>query len=177
VGLAEVLREAGVSVGSFYARFDSKDALVCHLAERFWTRAGAEWKERLEPARWLGRPAAAILEGFVRDAVRGHRQHWSELRAFTEYALANPDARLLRHARQHDGTVIGLLRNLLLARRQQIRHPHPGLALELGYLQVVGTLRALILVGWPKTDQGAVPDESLVAELSRSLKAYLIRGT
>jgi len=40
---------------------------------------------------------------------------------------------------------------LLLARRHEIHHPDPALAIELACLQVTGALRTLILVGWPKT--------------------------
>jgi len=177
LGLAGVLREAGVSVGSFYARFGGKNALVRHLGDRFWARVRAEWADRLDPGRWIGQPASAIVDGFAREAVRAHRQHWSIIRALVEYGLANPDARLLKPAREHDGFVVTRLGELLLVRRHEIHHPDPALAIELACLQVTGALRTLILVGWPKTDRGAVGDDTLAAELARSVRRYLdVRG-
>lgn len=173
ISVADLLRDARVSAGSFYARFDSKDALIRHLGDRFWTRARAGWAERLDPGRWIGRSAAVILERVVREMVLAYRRQWGELRGLIEYGLAHPDTRLLKQAREHDGVVIRLLRDLLLARRDEIRHPDPAVAVEIGYLQLAGALRTLILIGWPKTDLAAVPDDTLIAQLTRSFARYL----
>lgn len=178
LSVADLLRDARVSAGSFYARFDGKDALIRHLGDRFWTRARADWTDRLDPARWIGLSAIVIIERVVRDMVIAYRRHWSELRGLIEYGLAHPDTRLLKQAREHDGAVIRLLRDLLLARRDEIRHPDPPLAVEVGYLQLAGALRTLILVGWPKTDRGAIGDDTLIAQLTRSFRGYLdVKGS
>ncbi len=171
--LAAVLGEARASVGSFYARFGDKDAFVRHLAERFWARARADWADRLEPGRWIGRPASAVADAFAREAVAAHRRHWSVIRALVEYGLAHPDARVLKPAREHDGFLIARLVDLLGARRDEIGHPDPALAIAIACLQLTGALRTLILVGWPKTDRGAVGDDVLAAELTRSFRRYL----
>ena len=171
--IAAVLREARASVGSFYARFGDKDAFVRHLADRFWARARADWANRLEPGRWIGRSAAEVADAFAREAVAAHRRHWSAIRALVEYGLAHPDAHVLKPARQHDGFLVSRLGELLLARRAEIGHPDPALAIEIACLQLTGALRTLVLVGWPKTDRGAVGDEALAAELARSFRAYL----
>jgi len=171
--VAEVLGRAGVSVGAFYARFGGKPALVRHLGERFWARARDEWTDRLDPARWIGQHAAPIVERVVAEEVRAHRRHWAALRALVEYGLASPEAHLLKQARELDGFVAGRLAALLLARRSEIAHPEPELAVEIGYLQVVGTLRTLILVGWPRRDWAPLADRKMAAELTRAFLGYL----
>jgi len=171
--LAAILREARASVGSFYARFGDKDAFVRHLAERFWARARADWADRLDPGRWIGRPASAIADACARHAVAAHRRDWSIIRALVEYGLAHPDARVLKPAREHDGWLVARLAELLAARRDQIGHPDPALAVEIAGLQLTGALRTLVLVGWPKTERGAVGDDALAAELARAFSAYL----
>ena len=45
--------------------------------------------------------------------------------------------------------------------------------MELGYLQLVGTLRTLVLVGWPRRDWAPLPDKTVAAELTRAYLAYL----
>lgn len=171
--LGAVLGEARASVGSFYARFGDKDTFVRHLAERFWTRGAADWADRLEPGRFVGRPASAVIEAVAHEAVAVHRRRWSVIRALVEYGLAHPDARVLKPAREHDGILVARLTDLLLARRDQIGHPDPALAIEMACLQMTGALRTLVLVGWPKTDRGVVGDEALAVELARAFGAYL----
>ena len=173
LSVAAVLGRAGVSVGAFYARFGGKPALVRHLGERFWARARDEWADRLDPARWIGQSAAAIVERVVGDAVGAHRRQWAELRALVEYGLSAPEAHLLKQARELDGFVAGRLSALLLARRAEIAHPEPAIAVELGYLQLVGTLRTLVLVGWPRRDWAPLADATMAAELTRAYLAYL----
>jgi AcrR family transcriptional regulator len=173
VSVADILRRAAVSAGSFYARFGSKDALVRHLADRFWARARDEWADRLDPARWVGQPSAVIVERVVRETVRAHRRHWFALRGFVQYGLANPESHLLNPARDLDGFVAGRLATLLLARRGGAAHTRHDLAIELGYLQVVGTLRDIVVFGWPKAAWVPLSDEAMTAELTRAYLAYL----
>jgi len=171
--LTAVLAEAHASVGSFYARFGDKDTFVRHLAERFWARARADWADRLEPGRFVGRPASAIADASAQHAVAAHRRDWSTIRALVEYGLAHPDARVLKPAREHDGFLIARLADVLLARRDEIGHSDPALAIEVACLQLTGALRTLVLVGWPKTDRGAIGDDALAAELARAFSACL----
>jgi AcrR family transcriptional regulator len=172
LGVAEILERAHVSTGSFYARFDGRDALVRHLAERFWTRARAEWADRLD----AGPPAptpSALVGRFVHEAVRWHRTHWAELRGFVQYGLTHQESRVLKLAREFDGFLAGRLASLLLARPEALAHPRPTVAVEFGCLQVAGTLRTLVLIGWPKRDWVPLGDDAIAAELTRAYLGYL----
>jgi TetR/AcrR family transcriptional repressor of nem operon len=52
VGIADVMKEAGLTVGGFYKHFDSRDDLV---AEAVGSALGA-WKRQVEPPRRAGHP-------------------------------------------------------------------------------------------------------------------------
>jgi AcrR family transcriptional regulator len=49
--VAELVRRAGSSVGAFYARFGSKEALFHELDERLFEAGRASWAEFLAPSR------------------------------------------------------------------------------------------------------------------------------
>jgi len=173
LGVAQVLEQARVSAGSFYARFDGKDSLVRHLAERFWSHAREEWADQLQANPSPPEPAPVIVGRFVRQAVRWHRTHWAEVRGFVQYGLTHPESRALKLAREFDGFVAARLAGLLLVRPEHLAHPDPAVAVEFGCLQVAGTLRTLVLIGWPKRDWVPLSDEAIATELTRAFLGYL----
>ena len=66
VGVADVMKEAGLTHGGFYAHFESRDALLAAAAEQ----AGAESNERLSRAMASARPGeelAALVDTYLSD--------------------------------------------------------------------------------------------------------------
>jgi len=66
VGVAEVMKDAGLTHGGFYAHFDSRDALLTEAADR----AGAESIESLTRAVAAAQPGeelAALVDGYLSD--------------------------------------------------------------------------------------------------------------
>lgn len=66
VGVAEVMKEAGLTHGGFYAHFNSRDALLAEAADR----AGAESVERLSRAIRDAKPGqelAALVDSYLSD--------------------------------------------------------------------------------------------------------------
>src|SRR2546429_9313568 len=56
VGVAEVMKEAGLTHGGFYAHFDSRDALLAEAVDQ----AGAESLESLSPAVAGAKPGEEV---------------------------------------------------------------------------------------------------------------------
>lgn len=82
VTVKSVAEAAGSSVGSFYARFRDREAVLRHVEDRFWEELDARWQGFLAPASWRGCSALEVVVGFVRTAVRAmgrqrrrHRGH------------------------------------------------------------------------------------------------------
>ncbi len=169
--LAEIMQEAGVTVGAFYRRFPDKDALLHLLDERFFEDLRQRAVEVLAPERWHGASIPEIVGEFSRAAVGLYRQRRGLLRSL--FLRARVDPVLQKSARQVNGDYIGRLKHLFIARGAEITHPDPERAVELGYMVFVGALRETILFGevWP--DPSRVVDGSLDRELARLYLSYL----
>jgi TetR/AcrR family transcriptional repressor of nem operon len=70
IGLADLMKEAGLTVGGFYKHFKSRDALV---AEAVGSALGT-WKDRLDAAAAGGPPVTygSLIDAYLSDAHRDH---------------------------------------------------------------------------------------------------------
>ena len=76
VGVADIMKEAGLTHGGFYAPFASRDALLCEALER----AGAESVERLATATAAGRARGAsafraLVERYLSESHLASAEH------------------------------------------------------------------------------------------------------
>lgn len=168
-----VLERSGVGAGSFYARFDDRDALVGYLHWRARGRSRDWWKGELAPRRWRTRPAWTILAAVVRVLVRAHFRREPELRAALAQAVARPADRLMAWTVELDEELVSRLAALLAERGEEIRHPEPRRAVTIGLLQLLGTLRHHLLFPDSLSLPGGITEEDLIVELTRSWAAYL----
>lgn len=169
--LAEIMDRAGVTVGAFYRRFPDKDALLHLLDNRFFAELHELAQTSLGAARWETATIPEIVYGFTEIAVQLYKERRGLLRSL--FLRARTDPVIMQSAREVNAHYIDRLRTLLLARADQIRHPAPERAVELGFMILVGALRETVLFGevWPNP-QGVV-DDGLSKELARSYLAYL----
>ncbi len=69
VGLATIMKEAGLTHGGFYAHFASRDALLAEATQRAGRDTGAVLAERLRQAQAQGSsPFAALVQTYLADA-------------------------------------------------------------------------------------------------------------
>jgi AcrR family transcriptional regulator len=169
--LVEITDRAGVTVGAFYRRFPDKDALLHLMDERFFAELYARGDAMLDPERWLNASIAEVVREFTRGAVEIYRQRDGLLRSL--FLRARIDPVLRESARQVNRHLIERLHEVLLPRAAGMSHPNPALAIELGYMVLVGSLRETILFGdvWPRSDIASEVD--IIGELSRVYLAYL----
>lgn len=174
ISIPEVAARAGISVGGFYSRFPSKDAVLLHLFDdRFFSGYRAEADAVLSPDRWAGQPAAPIVAEYVRMMVALFRGHAPLLRQIARLNRAGMDATFRERVLDFNRHVHEQLRALLLARRGEIAHPDADVAIDLAILGVGSTAREMILHGshWPYVTPAA--HHALAAELTRMFSAYL----
>ncbi len=68
VGLATIMKEAGLTHGGFYAHFASRDALLAEATQRAGRDTGAVLAERLRQAQAEGKtPFSALVHGYLAD--------------------------------------------------------------------------------------------------------------
>ena len=169
--LAEIMQRAGVTVGAFYRRFPDKDALLHLLDERFFDELHQLAISELHPGRWTDASIEEIVAHFCEQAVALYRARRGLLRSL--FLRARVDPVLQQSARKVNADYIDRLKALMLPRRDQISHPEPDRAIELGYMIIIGALRETVLFGevWPHPER--VVDGGLAHELARLYLAYL----
>jgi AcrR family transcriptional regulator len=169
--LAEIMDRAGVTVGAFYRRFPDKDALLHLLDNRFFAELHELAQTSLGETKWKAATVPQIVYGFTETAVQLYKERRGLLRSL--FLRARTDPVIMKSARDVNAHYIDRLRTLLLARGDQLDHPSPERAVELGFMILVGALRETVLFGevWPNPQ--AVVDDGLSKELARSYLAYL----
>ncbi|MFG0284303.1 MAG: TetR/AcrR family transcriptional regulator [Phycisphaerales bacterium JB039] len=172
--IEDALAEADVSIGSFYARFSGKEALLPALVERYRVDV-----ERLMQAPELRLAADASLEArakaFVQTRVRRFQRRKGLLRALVieQRRSPGPHHRELQEvARRANEQVVALF----MPRAQEIHGDARQTILRAMYF-VSAICRDRILFGAsPHASVAPLPLSQLEAELTRLMLGYL-RGS
>jgi AcrR family transcriptional regulator len=69
VGVADVMKQAGLTHGGFYAHFASRDALLLEAIERAGRDSAATLAQRVDASRARGdSPLRAVIDGYLSEA-------------------------------------------------------------------------------------------------------------
>ena len=69
VGVADVMKQAGLTHGGFYAHFESRDAMLAEAIDRAGRDSAATLGQRIDASRARGASALrALVEGYLSDA-------------------------------------------------------------------------------------------------------------
>ena len=140
-----IAETAGVSVGVVYRRFPDKDALLRAVYERFFSVYGEQNRARLQSVALLDLPLEKVARAIIVGMTHGYRQRRGLLRALLRYARTHQDAEFRAAAKKMDQDALRAIVYLLLRHRDQIAHPQPEKAIELGLVAVAATLQNLVL--------------------------------
>jgi AcrR family transcriptional regulator len=149
--VARIAEVAGVSIGSLYQYFPTKDALIAAVRER----ASAEIIADLEPAlvRLAGEPIRAGAVRLAALLIEAHGRHVDLIRALVASPQpGEPDSSREFMARLHTG-----VRFYLEAHRAELRAMDLDLATTVLIAAVDGALRAVVVA--PGGGTTAVADE------------------
>ena len=168
----KILKSSGTGAGTFYARFDSRDALLAYLMSRFWAHTDHEWQIVLHPDGWSSAPVVEIVYQFTQMLVLWTRARGALLRAFLMHAMAQGNQDLLDRISVGDNTIADHMCTLLLTHSAELKHQELEQAIRLATLQVVATLRSRIIFAWGSREDG-IGDHALAAELATAFLRYL----
>ena len=140
-----IAEAAGVSVGVVYRRFPGKDALLRAVYERFFSIYGEQNRARLQSLALLNLPVEKVARAIITGMTAGYRQRRGLLRALTRYARTHRDAEFREAAKTMNQQALRAIVYLLLRHRDQIAHPEPEKAIEIGLLAVAATLQNILL--------------------------------
>jgi AcrR family transcriptional regulator len=173
VSVADIVRRAGSSVGSFYARFASKEALLPAIYDRYDAEFRTLADELIADVSRTGLSLAEICRTTVSHIVRWYGTRRWLMRAIALHVRTTPE-QVPASARDHRATVQESWIAAFLARSDEIRHPDPRKRVEVGLLMVVAAVRErMVFSEAPHADTVTVPDHELEEELSHALYVYL----
>lgn len=168
-----IARRAGVAVGSVYRRFPDKDAVMRAVAERFFVRARALNMRSLQPERWTDVAPEVIARLFVASIVNSYRHHGDLLRALILYTRSHPDEGFRARFELFNLEMMDRVSDVMLARRQDYRHPKPEVALRLGLVTLTSLLQIMVLSEGEVLRLVRVSDEGLRDELIGMFLRYV----
>jgi AcrR family transcriptional regulator len=173
ISIQDIVRRARRPIGSFYARFGSKDALLPYLYDRYDESLEAYFKSRIARVTWDALDFPAAMAAAV-DLLTGmyDERRWL-LRALVLFARLRPEALpddvVERRRLVFDPLVLTLARH-----RRKIRHADPEAALRFGIFMVSSVLREKLLFGHaPHSRVTPITRAELREELVHALTAYL----
>lgn len=169
VTVHDVVDRASSSVGSFYARFDDRDAAIRYVQDRFWRAAEARWREYLDPARWEDRSAVQVVARFVRSFVRAMTLDRRRYRMFLLQALREPAEDLVERTAALDDAVADGVARLLAPPREGSSAPDAVEEVREGVLRVIAATRDALVFGEPTP----AADRRLALSLIGMLCAHL----
>lgn len=171
--VAELARRAGSSVGSFYARFAGKDAFLEFLDRRSVEELDRWWEDYFAPERNDGASLEKIVRDLVMLWVKAHRRRKGLLRTLFLRVRGRSAKEMVARTRQVNRRVVEGLRALVLARRDELRHPDPERGVLLGVVMVASAIREWVLFEDLRLYPGSIDDEALADELTRAFLGYL----
>ncbi len=172
LSIPEVVRRAGSSTGSFYARFTDKNALLRAVEERFFANLERLIEVLLEDGRWDGVATAEMVATCIGVMIRSVDRHAELVRAFIYRSSQEPgfEDEVLRF---RESVVTGF-RAVLLERRAEMRHPDPEFAIDLSLDAAFAFMQSRILGGGQARVGGRpVDDARLERELTRLFLGYV----
>jgi AcrR family transcriptional regulator len=170
--LAEVSRRANVSIGSIYARVPSKEALLYTIYDRYSDRLRAEQVEFEDPERFRGLPTEELVHAAIRAFAETMHQHRRMLSVMMHRGAV--DAAIATRGSASSSAVGQSFKDLLLTRRDEIRHSNPELAVDVAWRIVYCALARQVMYGPTFESDRNIKWDQLVAELARACSAYLL---
>jgi AcrR family transcriptional regulator len=173
IAVADIVRRAKTSVGAFYHRFGSKDALFPYVIERHLREQRQNAEAGLSARDWSEVPLRERVELFVTGAVLGLRARRGLYRALFVRGVSRPHELSVEERATSDETVAAL-EGWLLERRSEIGHPDPETAVRVAVRSAYALLNVQVLFDDVPTRTALhLPDEKLAAEVVRQVVGYL----
>jgi len=173
ITVQDIVRRAKRPIGSFYARFGSKDALLPYLYQRYHDGLETVVASRLQRVAWDALGFEETVERLVDFVLANLTDRPWLIRALALFSRTNPEALPDDLARRRRG-VIDLIVPILLEHRSRIAHADPEKAIRFGvYLVSTVAREKLLFADAPLSRVTPMSRTALRRELIHTLHAYL----
>lgn len=166
-GISQIAQLAESSVGTFYRLLGDKGVLLYTVHERFVEESRAAVDELVSDLAASDLPLAAQIEGFIQGVILLFRGSEGLLRALVR--RSSIDLQFRQRFHQLNASIGQAFCRIALARKQELGHPHPEQAADLGAHLLLAGMNYFTMVG----SMGVTPAEVVPGELSRLICSYL----
>ncbi len=149
VTVGELCELAECSVGTFYGRVESKDALLEHLRQRVYGEVEVRLRELFSPERAVSADLESVVIEQIRVLLDFHIQRRGVIRAVIIQARRHPA--FAEQTRIFNAAVLRLVRDSWMQHRNEVAAADPEYAAEQAALMLAGYLREAIIFRelWP----------------------------
>jgi AcrR family transcriptional regulator len=169
LSVADIVTEAHTSVGAFYKRFSSKDALLPVLLDWIHRQQFEAIESFVDESNWQGIGLSGREDAFVESLVDSYRQHHHLMKVLVARQYSAENAQSAEQIESAERT-LHYYADWLLACRDEIRHPRPEAAVPIGLTGLVTQAQTRLLFGARSIE---LSDAAFTHELKRALLAYL----
>lgn len=174
LAVAEIARRAGVSVGAFYKRFPSKEALLLHADTTCIGPLIEQVAEATSPSRLLDMDLPEMLRVYIEATVTALVTRPGLVRAVSLFCRGSDDPAYRERVRRRNQRVYSQVRNVVRERAKDIAHPDPDEAFDFANTMVTAAAREAILHSdRPITRQSRQRRRQLVTQLTHAFASYL----
>ncbi|MBC9248678.1 hypothetical protein A9179_00170 [Pseudomonas alcaligenes] len=166
-GISQIAQLAESSVGTFYRLLGDKDVLLYAVHERFVEQSRSAIDGMVADLGHSGLPLEAQIEGFIQGMLRLYRGNEGLLRALIR--RSSMDLQFRQRFHQLNAYVGQAFCRVALARQDELGHPHPEQAADLGAHLLLAGMNYFTMVG----SMGVTPADIIPSELSRLICNYL----
>lgn len=171
---ARIAARAGYTVGAFYSRFPSKEAMWVALVQR----VGEHMRLKFDPLDALDPEEVRLrgaVEAVVNQFVSMYTDHSSLMIAVRRPAHVQPE--LAGTIRQLNEETLQRLARILGQWKDEVTHPNPKRAIDIALLMMATTLREYLLQDVSRlTSDRPISTKALAREVADSTCAYLTAG-
>lgn len=170
VSVGDIVREAGSSVGGFYARFRDKGELLVALSEQTQRRLAERVSSLMDPNSWGDATLREIVHVCAQEIV-SHILGRRRLQSAILQSVAADSSRWTHGIAFRTRLVEGVTA-LMLTRRHEIRHSDPERAARFAIETALALMDQRALFG-DLHEQWRLDETTLVAEMERLVLRYL----
>jgi TetR/AcrR family transcriptional repressor of nem operon len=161
IGVADVMKQAGLTHGGFYAHFKSKDALVAAAIGKMFEGVRGRW-DRNTTGRGAAEGLLAYIDSYLSAEHRDARSTGCPIAA-----LASDLPRLSKACRTAYANGTRNLANLFAEKLAELDRPEPEILASSVVAELVGALSLA------RVEPDAARSDALLAASRRSLRARL----
>ena len=174
ISVTNIVARARSWVGSFYARFPTKDDLLAALLEQYHEEVAAVWSALVDDPAWhdfdLRQRTRVLVGNVIRHCRR--RRGLLRLRLRRRLGAAGPDPGTVGEPAR-DKRMVTELARLFASCSDEIRRPDPDAALLFALRLIDSTATASIAIDDVLESYGVVDDTALAEQLTVAFVAYL----